>query len=273
LKGPTDALEAATKIQVKRAEEHAREAARRDGLAHQRDVTAAERDHAADRLDRELSELERSMAAESVSAQDVLGHLVRLRDQAASDRAAAADDRRLAADDRSKAAEERSEAVEALQRAHLDELTGAHRRGFGEELLRAEIERARRTGQPLVLAIVDGDGLKQVNDSDGHFAGDQLLRDVGTAIRSKIRSYEPVVRLGGDEFAFVVGGMDRAEAGERCEEMRADLASRPTSGSFTIGFAELNPEDDLRELLRRADSELVGARSKRRRFARGSRPS
>jgi diguanylate cyclase (GGDEF)-like protein len=168
-----------------------------------------------------------------------------------------------------RAAQERAEALDALRGAHFDELTGAHRRGFGEEVLSAEMDRARRDGRRLVLAIVDVDGLKEVNDREGHLAGDQLLRDVVGAIRSNIRSYEPVVRLGGDEFAFVIGDMDEAAAMERCDRIRADLARRPSSGSFRVGLAELEAGDHLMDLLRRADSKLVQSRDRRRRFASG----
>jgi diguanylate cyclase (GGDEF)-like protein len=232
------------KGQVQAAEAQMRAADRRDELARRRDVAAAMRDRAADERDRDLD-------------------LETLRAQAASDRASAAADRRLAARDRKRSSQERAQMLDALRCAHLDDLTGAHRRGYGEDLLRSEIERARRADGRLALAFVDVDGLKEVNDQDGHIAGDRLLCDLVDAIRANVRSYEPIIRLGGDEFAFAVTGIDAAGMGERCAVVRADLARRPSCGRVTIGVAELKPDDDLEDLLERADAALVRARTRR----------
>ena len=94
------------------------------------------------------------------------------RERAAADRAKAADDRARAAADREEAARERAEARrhrtesdDNLKLATTDELTGAWTRKFGLEEVSRELERAHRTGATLVLAFVDVDGLKQVNDS------------------------------------------------------------------------------------------------------------
>jgi diguanylate cyclase (GGDEF)-like protein len=238
------ASEAATKGRVQAAEERAREAHMRDELARRRDEAAAARDRVADERDRELD-------ADT------------LRAQAASDRASAAADRRLAARDRERASLERREMLEALRCAHFDDLTGAHRRGFGEDVLRSEIERARRADGRLVVAFVDVDGLKEVNDREGHMAGDRLLQDVVESIRANIRSYEPIIRLGGDEFAFAVAGLDTEAMGERCAVIRAELLRRPSGGHITIGVAELEPGDELEDLLERADAALVRARARR----------
>lgn len=238
--------EAATKGRIEAAEERAREADGRDELARRRDEAAAARDRAAEERDRDR---QRAKDVETVRA------------QAASDRASAAADRRLAALERERASAERAELVDALRCAHFDDLTGAHRRGFGEDVLRSEIERARRTDEGLVLAFVDVDGLKGVNDRDGHLAGDWLLREVVESIRSNIRSYEPIIRLGGDEFAFAVTGLDADAMRERCALIRADLVRRPSGGHITIGVAELEPGDDLEDLLERADAALVRARA------------
>jgi diguanylate cyclase (GGDEF)-like protein len=266
LSRPSRRREAATTIRIHAAEQHVREGARRDELARARDAAAEIRDRAAVSRDRRMAVgVKRRLAFSGRSVERVLATVEALRIEAEADRACAAEDRRLAAEDRARAAEEGAEALDALRGAHVDELTGAHRRGFGEELLAAEIQRARRDDRSLVLAIVDVDGLKEVNDREGHLAGDQLLRDVVAAIRSQIRSYEPVVRLGGDEFAFAIGQIDRAGGIERCGRIRADLARRPSAGSFRAGIAELRPGDGLRELMRRADADLLEARDGQRR--------
>jgi diguanylate cyclase (GGDEF)-like protein len=193
----------------------------------------------------------------------LLSEARRIRAEAAADRASAADDRRQAALDREQASKDRAEALQALRRAHFDDLTGAHRRGFGEEVLRAEIERARRSDERLALAFVDVDGLKGVNDTRGHLAGDQLLCDLVQAIKANIRAYEPVIRLGGDEFAFAMLGFDAERMRDRCAVIKADLARRPSGGSISVGITELEPSDDLVDLFRRADEALMEARPKR----------
>jgi diguanylate cyclase (GGDEF)-like protein len=258
--------ETATTDRLQAAEVHARDAARRDELASWRDEAAAERDRAAEQRDRRISELASSCNGGPTN-EEVVEQLRALLASAASDRARAAADRRLAAEDRAGAAEERSEALEALESANFDDLTGAHRRGFGEAMLRAEIVRARRRDGRLVFALVDVDGLKEVNDTEGHFAGDELLREVVAAIRANIRSFEPVVRLGGDEFAFTIGGMDLNGARDRCTVIQADLARRPSGARITFGCTGLRPDDDLDELYRRADCALVEARKRRSRIS------
>ncbi|HEY6637887.1 MAG TPA: GGDEF domain-containing protein [Solirubrobacterales bacterium] len=253
---------------VNAAKGDARDATRRDYLARARDIEAAERDRSAETRDREISSAEQSLSPDGPVTEGLRHQLRALLGEAAADRESAADDRRLAAEDRARAAEERARAVAALNVAHFDDLTGAHRRGFGEDVLRGEIDRAGRTGQPLFLVMVDIDGLKDVNDERGHLAGDALLQDLVAAIRANVRSYEPIVRLGGDEFAFTIGGVDRAGAEERCAAICADLAERPSHGRITAGIGELHDGDELADLFGRADRALLDARSERRSHSR-----
>jgi diguanylate cyclase (GGDEF)-like protein len=255
--------EAVTVSRVNAAEEHAREAARRDELARGRDIAATERDRVADLRDDEIARIGETVPPDGPVTERLRGQLRGLLAEASADRERAADDRRLAERDRVEAAEERRAAMTALQDAHLDDLTGANRRGFGEDLLRGEIDRARRSGERLALVMVDVDGLKDVNDEQGHLVGDELLRDLVASIRANIRSYEPIVRLGGDEFAFTIGGVDRAGAEERCAAICADLARRPTHGRITFGIGEFRDGDGFPDLFRRADSRLIQSRMDR----------
>jgi diguanylate cyclase (GGDEF)-like protein len=260
--------ESATLSRVTAAEEHAHAAARRDEAAQGRDLEAAERDRAAEMRDHEIARAEESGSPDGPVAEGLRGQLQVQLGEAATDRAAAANDRRLGARDRARAAEERATAVAALRVAHFDDLTGAHRRGFGEDVLRGEIDRARRSGKRLVLVMVDVEGLKDVNDEQGHLAGDALLQDLVAAIRAHVRSYEPIVRLGGDEFAFTIGGVDRAGAEERCAAICADLAKRPSHGRITVGIGELHAGDELADLFGRTDRALLDARPERRSHSR-----
>jgi len=245
---------------LRAAEERVREATNRDRMAEERDRNAQARDRAADERDRVMVDLEQTVDDEGSAPDWVVKYGTQLRHEAAADRSAAAEDRRLAAKDRADAAADRAEAMETLRESQLDDLTGAYRRTLGERMLEDEIVRARRSGHGLVLVAMDVDGLKHVNDSLGHRAGDDLLRDVVEAVRANIRSYEPIVRTGGDEFLFTMAGVDRSGARERSAVIRADLARRPSHGMLTLGLAELQPDDELDDLIRRADAELIAAR-------------
>jgi diguanylate cyclase (GGDEF)-like protein len=240
-------------------EDRARQAERRDETAWHRDVTAQARDSAADRRDGESVKIERKMASRGTALRTALAHAAEVRASAAKDRARAADDRAQAAADRQRAADERDAALAELQRAHLDELTGAYRRGTGEEALQNEIDRARRQGEDLVIAFIDVDGLREVNNREGHSAGDELLRDVVSAIRAKIRSYEPIVRFGGDEFVCAVGALNLTQAEERFAQIQGDLAEKGDA-KVSVGLAEMREGDTLAELIGRADAALLDAR-------------
>ncbi len=135
----------------------------------------------------------------------------------ASDRTQAADDREAASADRTISARERAAHV-------IDGLTHAHRREAGLLELEREVARANRTAQPLTLSFVDVDGLKAMNDSRGHAAGDQLLRVIANSIRAHLRPYDLIVRYGGDEFLCALPDMTMAEAAERFALVNAHLA-------------------------------------------------
>jgi diguanylate cyclase (GGDEF)-like protein len=179
-----------------------------------------------------------------------------------------ADDRRRAADDRAEAARERAdaqrnqaEASDALTEATTDDLTGAWVRKFGLAEVARELERAARTGAKLVLAFIDVDGLKEVNNKRGHLAGDALLRLVGDTIRDNIRGYDVLVRYGGDELLCAMPNITVSEAQERFEQIGAALSAAGTHYSVTFGLAEAEPTDSLRDLIGRADDALLEARS------------
>jgi diguanylate cyclase (GGDEF)-like protein len=118
--------------------------------------------------------------------------------------------------------------------------------------------RARRTKQPFVLAFIDVDGLKAVNDSLGHNAGDQLLRRVVDYTRAQLRSYDLIVRLGGDEFVCGLSGLRRAEAADRFCRVDANLSAH--GSSITVGLAEQEKSDSLADLIARADKALYASR-------------
>lgn len=129
--------------------------------------------------------------------------------------------------------------------------------------LERELLRAKRTQQPFALAFVDIDGLKGINDSRGHAAGDKLLCDTASAIRDHLRSYDLIVRFGGDEFLCALLDVTMAEAAKRFSLVNADLEAEHQA-SVTVGLAELEADDALADLIARADEAMYGERQRLR---------
>jgi diguanylate cyclase (GGDEF)-like protein len=242
-------------VRDKTADERLHTAAQRDRAAEQRDSHAATRDAAAQR--RAL------LDEQGVSRDDLLLRAERDRAMAAADRLRAAADREQAAADREQAAADREQAARDLQFATTDQLTGAWVRGFGLTEVESEIVRAHRTGGQLVLAFVDVDQLKRVNDSEGHGAGDTLLRLAGETLRARVRPYDIVVRYGGDEFVCALPNVRRAQAQQRFDSIAAAFTAATGGRSISFGLAELEPGDDLQRLVERADRELYASRRSR----------
>jgi diguanylate cyclase (GGDEF)-like protein len=232
----------------------------RDLAAAARDRTAQARDEAADACDRAAERRERRTVAPGHL--DALAPLRALRASEASVRRQAALERVAAADDREAAAADRQQAGVDRVQAGLDELTGVFRRGTGEMSLTQEIARSRRSGQPLILALIDVDALKAVNDEQGHAAGDALLRDVTTAITSTMRSYDITVRWGGDEFVCALSKTTLEVAANRVAAIQRALEARRPGASISVGLAEL-ADDTLDSLLARADTALYHAKFER----------
>jgi diguanylate cyclase (GGDEF)-like protein len=245
----------------------------RDQVADSRVATAEERDHAAELRDHgatgrdRLAGLHDSEHDLDASTDDVLLRAARDRARAAADRVKAADDRATAAADRAEAARERAESRrlqtkmrETLARAATDNVTGTWIRSAGLASVAREIERASRTHFPLTLAFIDVDGLKEVNDMHGHLAGDRLLRLVGDTVIANVRPYDVVVRYGGDEFVCAMPGLTREAATERMQKIAAALNAAETGHSIAVGLAEYVPGDGVKELIGRADADLLDAR-------------
>lgn len=117
--------------------------------------------------------------------------------------------------------------LEAL--AHTDALTGvANTRSFYLEVER-EIERSRRYRHPFVLAYIDLDHFKSINDGLGHAAGDDLLRSVAHTITRSVRESDTVARLGGDEFAVLMPETTESTVAAALERVRSGLADAISS--------------------------------------------
>lgn len=146
----------------------------------------------------------------------------------------------------------------------MDELTGVYLRRAGFVELEREMARVRRAGEPLVLAFIDVNGLKAINDSRGHAAGDQLLLEVASVFKGRLRSHDLIIRYGGDEFVCAISGMDLAGASERLAAVNGALAETTEQGSVTVGLTELEPDDTPEELVARADAALYRQRLEQR---------
>jgi diguanylate cyclase (GGDEF)-like protein len=184
---------------------------------------------------------------------------------ALADRGAGASERTEAELDRDTALADRGASARERERSSHDGLTGTYLRGPGSVELEREIARARRTEQPLTLAFVDVDGLKAINDSRGHGAGDRVLLDVANALRATLRSHDLIIRYGGDEFACVIAGLNSADATKRLDLVNAALAEAAEPASVTVGVTELQPTDSTEHLLARADAALYRERPEPRR--------
>jgi diguanylate cyclase (GGDEF)-like protein len=236
-----------------------RTAQERDLAAQQRDELALARDQAAEHADEEAAHVESNEElaerhALNMKTLRATARAARLR--AAQARERAARDRAQAARDRQQAAEDREQAIREREKASTDELTGARRRGVGLEELEHEMQRARREGRALVAAYVDVDGLKAVNDEQGHGAGDELLASVADGLRHHMRPYDLLVRVGGDEFLCVLP-VPTDEARRRFEDLRVDLEGSGRRQTVSVGFSELRDGDSPDELVRRADEDLL----------------
>lgn len=126
------------------------------------------------------------------------------------------------------------QAREALRaQATHDGLTGILNRAAVLETLDHELERSYRQRHPVSLLIADLDCFKSINDTYGHLAGDEVLREAARRMTAVLRSYDTVGRYGGEEFLIILAGSDSESAHSQAERIRLSLAKEP----FVIGDA------------------------------------
>jgi diguanylate cyclase (GGDEF)-like protein len=136
-----------------------------------------------------------------------------------------------------------------------DPLTGLlNRSGFIDAAERTRAL-ADRGGLLVSIALIDLDEFKQVNDMQGHAAGDELLVDLGKAWSEELRGTEVLARFGGDEFALVLAGSGAAGAEEALRRLR--LAS---PAHWSVGLVQWGPDESLDRAMARADAELYRAK-------------
>ncbi len=150
--------------------------------------------------------------------------------------------------------------------AHLDPVTGALNRRGMEKLLATEMDRARRTGDPCSVAILDIDDFKKFNDTGGHALGDEVLRKIGECVHQNLRSYDAFGRMGGDEFLLLLPGSTSYEASALCNRILSAIEALPaysavgSSPTVSIGLTVMNSFDSSENILERADRGLYAAK-------------
>ncbi|HXZ16009.1 MAG TPA: GGDEF domain-containing protein [Roseiarcus sp.] len=155
-----------------------------------------------------------------------------------------------------------------------DVVTLIGNRRYFEAIFAEELERARRTGDTLCLALADLDRFKLVNDRFGHLVGDRILRLFAEILVQNVRGQDRVARFGGEEFALMLPGASLEDATTAAERIRKVLETKqwtlgPTGepvGTITASFgvAELRASETGAELIKRADERLYTAKRKGR---------
>lgn len=164
------------------------------------------------------------------------------------------------------------ELKETIERLHYlattDTLTETANRAHFFDRLTEELERTRRTGKPLSLAVLDADRFKLINDTFGHSAGDTVLKSLADTAKGLLRVHDIVGRLGGEEFAVCMPETALEEAVHVCErlcntvaENRVELAGRSLKVTVSIGVSQFNANSDSADsLMKRADFLLYRAK-------------
>ncbi len=167
--------------------------------------------------------------------------------------------------------EEQRKIIDELHdRLRSDSLTGIGNRTALEADLLQELTRAKRYRLPLSLAMVDLDDFKKVNDSYGHLVGDQVLKRLGQMMSKDVRNVDKVYRFGGEEFVIVMPhtpldqGRLVAERVRRKAERKTFLM--PDDGirfkvTVSVGVSQLEPGDELEDLIARADQAMYQAKA------------
>ncbi|MEM5473496.1 diguanylate cyclase [Hoeflea sp. AS60] len=156
---------------------------------------------------------------------------------------------------------------ELARLAWTDSLTDAMNRHRFMELASQEIDRAHRHDNEVSLLLLDADHFKQINDRDGHAAGDEVLKGMVKRWKHVLRSHDLIGRIGGEEFCVLLPEVGPEGAAKVAEKLRDAIAAMPfafegqlLSATVSVGIASLSPGDDLSGLMRRADKALYQAK-------------
>jgi two-component system cell cycle response regulator len=163
----------------------------------------------------------------------------------------------------------RSMVTDAVELAITDPLTGLHNRRYLDSHLRTLVERSAKAGKPVAVLAFDLDFFKGINDTYGHDAGDDVLRDFSHRLKKSVRGIDLVVRHGGEEFVVIMPETDSAHATMVADRLRLEVESEvfiTKSGdsipvTVSVGVSEFQGDSDTAEaLMRRADQALYTAK-------------
>jgi two-component system cell cycle response regulator len=165
----------------------------------------------------------------------------------------------------------RSSVAQTIEMAVTDGLTGLHNRRYLDSHLKTLFDRAASRGRPLAVMISDIDRFKQINDTHGHAAGDEVLKDFAQRLRKNVRGIDLACRFGGEEFVVVMPDTERAVAERVAERIRHQIESQPFAAcggtqllhvTVSIGVASMAaPTDSVEALMKRADAALYEAKN------------
>lgn len=150
------------------------------------------------------------------------------------------------------------------QLSATDKLTQLYNRAKIDELFKIELGKVHRQGDELTVIMIDLDHFKAVNDTLGHQAGDQVLRELADTLRHSVRSTDHVGRWGGEEFIVLLPGTELASGRQLAEKLRMNIASFEFANvgrkTASIGVAAYRDGDDEDTLTKRADDCLYAAK-------------
>jgi two-component system, cell cycle response regulator len=157
-----------------------------------------------------------------------------------------------------------------MEMAVTDGLTGLHNRRYLERHLSMLVQQAAAREKPLSVLILDIDHFKSINDTHGHAAGDEVLREFSRRVRKAVRGIDLACRMGGEEFVVAMPDTDAALAMLVGERLRQKIAGEPfatgdagvnVNVTVSIGICSLtSPDDTADELVKRADAALYLAK-------------
>lgn len=162
--------------------------------------------------------------------------------------------------------------VSLQDQANRDPLTGIYNRRYFNEMLPYEFDNAQRVGYPLVVVMLDLDHFKNVNDTHGHAAGDEVLKALAALLKNRARETDIICRYGGEEFVVIMTRMSVERAWQRIESWRCEIADRQIQWgqtviqvTFSAGMTEFPAHGaDMETLLKRADEMLYRAKAQGR---------
>lgn len=162
------------------------------------------------------------------------------------------------------------ESEQRLRRlAHFDALTGLPNRALLADRLEQALGRARRSGKPVAVALIDLDGFKAVNDRYGHDAGDALLLTVARRMKASLRTQDTIARMGGDEFIAVIGELDSHDEIRRpmarllaalAEPVELEQGTVRVAGSIGVSFYPQAGPIEPEQLIRQADQAMYAVK-------------